>query len=185
MMSAITLKSELTVRLLAVDAGKAREELVDILGLARQALSEVRSVAGGYRELSLEAECRSAESVLAAADVEVGIDVGHAHLPPQTDSALAVVLREGVTNVLRHSHADHCEIVLRQAADAVRLDIVNDGVNGGGVVPDARRGPGEKSSGIDNLSERVSRLGGELGTRLDADGRFRLWASLPDDMLGD
>ena len=70
-LSAITLKSELTRRLLDTDPDRAAEELTEILGLARQALADVRSVASGYRELSLDNESRSARSVLAAADVEV------------------------------------------------------------------------------------------------------------------
>jgi signal transduction histidine kinase len=185
-LSAITLRTELAIRLLPAYPERTREELVDILELARQALAEVRSVAGGYRELSLETETRSAESVLAAAEVDLRMEIDHGRMPPHVHTALAVVLREGVTNVLRHSDARHCEITLRQDTEAVRLDIVNDGVrhaqdhsrgnDGGG-------GDTRGSSGIRNLSERLTRLGGELGTEIDAAGRFRLWAALPNERL--
>ncbi len=180
-LSAMTLKSELTQRLLDIDQDKAAEELVEILGLARQALADVRSVASSYRELSLDDEYRSAESVLTAADVRVRMDVQYTELPVLVRTVLAVVLREGVTNVLRHCKAEHCDIVIRQVDGEVSLDIVNDGVamrellpatGSNGVVVVA-------GSGIRNLSYRVAKLGGELHTGLDADGRFRLRVGVP------
>jgi signal transduction histidine kinase len=180
-LSAMTLKSELTLRLMDIDPDKAAEELVEILSLARQALADVRSVASSYRELSLDDEYRSAESVLTAADVRVRMDVQYTELPVLVRTVLAVVLREGVTNVLRHCKAEHCDIVIRQADGEVSLDIVNDGValaellpttgvNGSAVVA---------GSGIRNLSYRVAKVGGELHTGLDEDGRFRLRVGVP------
>ncbi len=180
-LSAMTLKGELTQRLLDIDPDKAAEELVEILGLARQALADVRSVASSYRELSLDDEYRSAESVLAAADVRVRMDVQYTELPVLVRTVLAVVLREGVTNVLRHCRAEHCDIVIRQADGEVSLDIVNDGVGMAELLP-ATGANGTvvvAGSGIRNLSYRVAKLGGELHTGLDADGRFRLRVGVP------
>src|SRR5205823_5301028 len=74
-LSAITLKSELARRLVTVDPDKARDELTEILAISRLALADVRLVASGYRELSLQEESRSAESLLAAADVDVRIEL--------------------------------------------------------------------------------------------------------------
>ncbi|WP_051116365.1 sensor histidine kinase [Amycolatopsis nigrescens] len=176
-LSAITLKTDLTGRLLLADPDRAATELAEILDLTRQALTDVRSVASGYRELSLDKESRSAEAVLTAADVQVRIEVQHGELSSQVGTVLAVVLREGVTNVLRHSRVERCEIAVRQAADKVLLEIVNDGVAVNGTEPviagDA------SSSGIRNLSDRVATLGGELTAGLDPDGRFRLRAVVP------
>ncbi|MEU5262366.1 histidine kinase [Amycolatopsis sp. NPDC021455] len=184
-LSAIALKSELTSRILAIDRDRAAAELTEILGLTRQALSDVRSVASGYRELSLENESRTVQSVLAAADVRVRMDTLLSEdLPPSVRTVLAVVLREGVTNVLRHSQVESCDIALRRVDGGVTLEIVNDGVDrpghvtpaaGNGAAP-RRRPPG---SGIGNLSHRVADLGGELTAGVDADGRFRLRAVIP------
>jgi signal transduction histidine kinase len=127
-LSAIALKSELTARVLPLDRERATEELVEILGLTRQALSDVRSVASGYRELSLDSESRSAKSVLAAADVRVRMEMLSDELPAPVRTVLAVVLREGVTNVLRHSNVESCEIAVRRTPAGICLDIVNDGV---------------------------------------------------------
>ncbi|HEY1573737.1 MAG TPA: histidine kinase [Pseudonocardiaceae bacterium] len=174
-LSAITLKTELTDRLLDRCPEQAADELGEILMLARQALSDVRSVASGYRELSFDKESQSAESVLTAADVSVRMDLKYDELPVRVRTVLAVVLREGVTNVLRHSRARHCDIVLRQQSDEVSLSIVNDGLTAGelaGPEPD-------DGSGIRNLSERVAKLGGELDCGQDARGKFRLLVRLP------
>jgi signal transduction histidine kinase len=180
-LSAMTLKNELTLRLMDIDPDKAAEELVEILGLARQALADVRSVASSYRELSLDDEYRSAESVLTAADVRVRMDVQYTELPVLVRTVLAVVLREGVTNVLRHCRAEHCDIVIRQVDGEVSLDIVNDGVGSAEPLPAATVNgtAAAAGSGIRNLSYRVTKLGGELHTGLDADGRFRLRVDVP------
>jgi signal transduction histidine kinase len=176
-LSAIALKSELTDRLLAVAPDRAAAELDDVLGLARQALSDVRSVAGGYREMSLDKESRSAESVLRAADVQVRVEMEHGDLPAQVKTILAVVLREGVTNVLRHSKVQQCEIAVRQSGDIVYLDLVNDGANQGDE--EKKSFGGAKSSGITNLSDRVNALGGQLTAGPEPDGHFRLRVALP------
>ena len=76
-LSAITLKIELTHRLLEKSPQEASDQLLEILEISRLALSDARTVASGYRELSLEEECRSAVSVLAAADISVQLDSDH------------------------------------------------------------------------------------------------------------
>ena len=171
-LSAITLKSELAGRLIGRCSDKAREQLTEILDISRLALTDVRLVACGYRELSLRQEFHTAESLLAAADLDVRLDVHLGELPGQVGSLLATVLREGVTNVLRHSKGEHCEITVRRRDDEVWLEIVNDGVAAGPM----RRVAG---SGIDNLSYRVAQLGGVVTAGLEPDGRFRLHASVP------
>jgi signal transduction histidine kinase len=182
-LSAMTLKAELTQRLMGIEATKAAEELAEILDLARQALADVRSVASSYRELSLDDEYRSAESVLTAADVRVSMDVRYRELPVLVRTVLAVVLREGVTNVLRHCRAEHCDIVIRQTDDEVYLDIVNDGVDRTAPafvgLDDGRTGVVVAGNGLRNLSYRVAKVGGELHTGLEPDGRFRLRVGVP------
>ncbi|MGW4065371.1 sensor histidine kinase [Amycolatopsis sp. NPDC004747] len=190
-LSAIALKSELTARVLPLDRDRAAEELREVLGLTRQALSDVRSVASGYRELSLDSESRTAKSVLAAADVRVRMEMLSDDLPAAVRTVLAVVLREGVTNVLRHSRVESCEIAMHRTDQGVALDIVNDGVER--TAPPQRGEPAPRDpeptvprprdtspgSGIGNLSHRVADLGGELTAGVEPDGRFRLRAVVP------
>jgi len=191
-LSAIALKSELTARILPLDRDRATEELLEILDLTRQALTDVRSVASGYRELSLDSESRSARSVLTAADVRVRMEMLQDDLPAPVRTVLAVVLREGVTNVLRHSSVETCEIAMCRTEHGVTLEIVNDGVDGAGrpsVRPGSPDGNGSGSgrppgggvpgSGIGNLTHRVADIGGELTAGLADDGRFRRRAVVP------
>jgi signal transduction histidine kinase len=105
------------------------------------------------------------------------MEVQYTELPVLVRTVLAVVLREGVTNVLRHCKAEHCDIVIRQADGEVSLDIVNDGVDTRELL--AASEADVAGSGIRNLSYRVAKLGGELHTGLDTDGRFRLRVGMP------
>ncbi|MET0233359.1 MAG: histidine kinase [Kibdelosporangium sp.] len=176
-LSAITLKSELTHRLVIKHPARARQELVEILQISRQALADVRAVASGYREMSLDEECLSARSVLSAADVRVQMEVTYRDLPVRVATVLATVLREGITNLLRHSKAEFCEISVRQVGGTVTIEMINDGVPDSPVDSREHNGPG--GNGIHNLSARVTELGGELTTEFQDNNRFRLHATLP------
>ena len=173
-LSTIVLNGELTQRLLERDPERAATELTEILQLARQALADVRSIASGYRVLSLDSESESARSVLCAADVAVRMRIAYGELPVPVRGVLAVALREGVTNILQHSDAHHCDIEILRGGCEVSLDIVNDGVR-----PSREQGERPAGSGLRDLTDRVRRLGGELTTATEPDGRFRLHASLP------
>lgn len=173
-LSAIALKSELTLRLVTRHPARAQDELSDVVDISRRALADVRSVASGYRELSLAAETESARSVLVAADIDVSMELDYGGLPSRVRTVLATVLREGVTNVLRHSKAERCEIAIRLVDNTVTIDIVNDGVPQDPPVRSQQGG-----SGIPNLSVRVAALGGTLTAGIDPDGRYRLHAAAP------
>lgn len=169
-LSAIKLKIELTHRLMETSPQEAADQLLEILEISRLALSDARTVASGYREMSLEEECRSAVSVLSAADVAVHLDCDHTDLPVHVNTVLATVLREGVTNLLRHSKAKHCEITIRQHADHASVELVNDA-----VVP--RQG-NRHDGGLHNLSARAKEIGGAVTAVHDGDV-FRLRAEVP------
>jgi two-component system sensor histidine kinase DesK len=170
-LSAITLKIELTHRLMEKAPREAADQLLEVLEISRLALSDTRTVARGYREMSLEEECRSALSVLAAADVAVQVDCDHTDLPVQVSTVLATVLREGVTNLLRHSKAKHCEITIRQSRDRASLEIVNDAAP---LPPEERHG----GRGLPNLSVRAKEIGGTV-TVEHIGNVFQLRADVP------
>jgi two-component system sensor histidine kinase DesK len=176
-LSAITLKTELTHRLLRKSPQKAADQLLEVLEISRLALSDARAVASGYREMSIEEECLSAVSVLSAADVVVRIHSDTTDLPVHASTVLATVLREGVTNLLRHSKAKHCDITIRQADDHASLEIAND------AVPpqqgDRKRGGG----GLRNLSVRAKEIGGRVMVEHE-DNVFRLRAEVPLRVTG-
>jgi two-component system, NarL family, sensor histidine kinase DesK len=171
-LSAITLKIELTHRLMKKAPQEAADQLLEVLEISRLALSDARTVASGYREMSLEEECRSAVSVLTAADVSVRLHCDTTDLPVHANTVLATVLREGVTNLLRHSKAKHCDITIRQAGDHASLEISNDAVS----PPDEEDDHG--GGGLHNLSVRANEIGGRIIVE-HGDDVFRLRAEVP------
>lgn len=174
-LSAITLKCELVDRLIPVQPERARAELAEILTMARQSLAEMRSVAAGRPELSFDDEFRAAVAVLRAAAIDVTVERGSLALPkdePELATTLATVLREAVTNVVRHSKATRCLLAVRTRDGVTELELVNDGVVD-------RPEPGRQGAGLRNLEFRVGRLGGELSAGLREDGTHRLVVRIP------
>ena len=157
-LSAIMLKIELTHRLMAKSPQEARELLLEALEITRLALSDARTVATGYRELSLEEECRSAVSTLKTADISVELDADHTDLPVRVSTVLATVLREGVTNVLRHGKAKYCQIVIRQTHDHASLEMSNDGLQ----LQQEQTGESDHTGGLNNLEVRAKEIGGSV-----------------------
>lgn len=172
-LSAITLKSELANKLVTRQPQRAQIELADILALSRKALADVRGVASGERKLSLDEECHSAETVLTSAEVKVRIERQDHELPNAMGSVLATVLREGVTNILRHSDAESCKIRIGQQDDSAWMEIVNDGVS----APSMRTST--SGNGISNLTRRVVALGGELDSGDGPNGDYQLRVKIP------
>lgn len=163
-LSAVAVKSELAAALAERGQPGAVEQMGEVRDLAQETLKEVRGVVAGYRAADLGAEIDGARSVLRSAGTEVeivGSDQG-TNVPHRVQEALAWVVREAVTNVVRHAAAAHCTIALRaDQPGAVRLSISNDGV---GRTPRGRGG-----SGLAGLRERLAPLGGDLETVLDGE----------------
>ncbi|GAA2362910.1 sensor histidine kinase [Nonomuraea africana] len=170
-LSVVVLKAELAFRLLERDEAAAARQLGDGLEAARQVLADLDSVASGRTEISLSAEAESARAVLEATGAEVSWSFTAERLPAEVDEALAAVLREGVTNVLRHSSARHCALEVVADDRQVRLSLTNDGV--AAAVPEH-----EPGSGIGNLTHRLNTLGGRLSVGR-ADGTHTLTATAP------
>ncbi|GAA3232943.1 sensor histidine kinase [Actinocorallia longicatena] len=156
-LAAILLKGELAVRL---PGERARAELAEAAGLAERAGAELH--ASGV--MGLGEELASARSVLAAAGVELDVDAAHA-FDGEASAVLGIVVREAVTNILRHSTATRCVITTSPGG----LSVANDGAG------PSDRPPG---SGLGNLTTRLAELDGTLAVRRDG-RRFTITASLP------
>ncbi len=129
-LSLIVVKSEAVRRLVHQDADAAARESGDIELVSRQALAEVREAVTNYRERSLEAELEGARVALSAAGIQATIHQPEERLPEMVDSVLGWTVREGVTNVVRHSNGRHCAIDLHQADGMAVLEICDDGTMG-------------------------------------------------------
>ncbi|WP_327090951.1 histidine kinase [Nonomuraea sp. NBC_01738] len=133
---------------LAGDPERAAAEMFEVRDLARRSLREVRATVTSYRTLDLGEVLASVRAVLEAADVHCVIDAELDGLPAETGTLLAAVVREGATNILKHSTAQRCTITIKNGV----LEMSNDG------IAQAVGEPG----GLRGLSQRLSAAGGTL-----------------------
>jgi two-component system sensor histidine kinase DesK len=171
-LTVIRAKSELASRLAPVDATRAGREMAEVEGVARQALIEVREAVTGYRRPTLAAEIANACAALGAVGIAADVAVDGLEVTSQLDEALGWVLREAVTNVIRHSGAGRCRVEAVCDARDVRLEVAD---NGRG--PPAAATPA--GNGLTGVRERLAAVGGRLELDRAPDGGFRLVARVP------
>lgn len=172
-MSVVVVKAEAVRRLAPRDMDAALEQAADIEAVARQALTEIREAVTGYREGSLTTELDRARSALDASGIELSVSRSGPPLPPRTEALLGWVVREGVTNVVRHSGAASCRIELRTRDGRALLEITDDGCG------DGAGSGGGGGTGLTGLTERLAMAGGALERGRPPRGGFRLAAELP------
>ncbi|MBL3665203.1 sensor histidine kinase [Streptomyces sp. M2CJ-2] len=173
-LAVIALKSELAVQLAQRERPEAVTQMVEVQRLAHEAQREVREVVRGYREADLGSELAGARGVLDAAGIDCTVTGSTTGLPAQVQSALGWVVREAVTNVLRHGDARRCVVgirVLKGQTVRTVLTVENDGV--------PENGGSGRGTGLVGLRERLAEIGGTLRAGPTGDGRFLLTAEVP------
>lgn len=174
-LTTIAVKSELAAELSRRGHDGAPAELAEIRDLTHETMREVRAVVAGYRTADLSAELAGARSVLTAAGARTtvtGVDAG-ALLTPPVQQAIGWVIREAVTNVVRHAAPTSCTIDLQVGAHAAELVVINDGTR-----PSSAGVTGGTGTGLIGLHERLAALGGGLDTVGDG-STFALRAWVP------
>lgn len=166
-LSLVAIKSELAARVAAKDPGRAVAEIRDVERISRDALAQVRAAVAGVRSRSFAGELEQASAALAAAGVELESDIEEVEPDPALEGVLALVLREAVTNVMRHAAARTCRVTLRRDRSEILLEVSDDG----------RGARGPEGSGLRGIRERISEIGGSV-ERAVADGT-RLVVRLP------
>jgi len=180
-LSAIALKADLITALIGRDDARAAAEIAEMGRICAAARADIRRVTGAGTWLSLAAEAAAAQQILASAGIAVSTNIPEQPLPGVADEVLAPVLREAVTNILRHSMAAACTIEVAACDGTVRLRVSNDGVcQPADRTAAAAAGGGH---GLPNLAARVHDAGGQL-TASAAGGRFDLTAQIPLDGTG-
>ena len=149
-LTAISIKAGLAARLVDIDPAAAKAQIAEIEQVSRQALADVRTTASGMHEVRLATEIASARSVLLAAGIESRMPSALPALGDRVSELLGYVVREAVTNVVRHSRAGICTVVVEPAAVEIRDD-------GRGLGAGGRPG-----SGLAGLQSRVEAAGGTL-----------------------
>ena len=177
-LSVIVVKAQAVRRIAASDPAAAAEHAGDIEEIGRRALTEVRQAIDGYRGPGLAAELERARTALAAAGVAVRVSrpPGGTALPEAVDALLGWVVREAVTNVVRHADARSCTIAWRVADGVATLEVTDDGHGGSGAPPGGGRGAG---AGLTGLRDRVASAGGSLAAGPSAGPGFRLAVEVP------
>ncbi|MGH8426900.1 MAG: sensor histidine kinase [Gammaproteobacteria bacterium] len=159
----ITVKAELAAKLADRDMIGAAREIREVERVSREALQQVREAVGGYRKGGFTGELANARAALTAADIGLTEKTDSYVLSDVQDSLLAMVLREAVTNIVRHSGAGHCRIELEGRDRDIRLLVEDDG----------RGGEVHEGNGLKGMRERLREVSGRLdiasgreGTRL-------------------
>jgi two-component system sensor histidine kinase DesK len=135
-LSVIALKAELAGRLLADGPPAAAREVAELEGVARTALGEVRDAVSGYRQPTLDRELAGARMALSAAGITAEVDESRVPLDPAVEAVLAWTVREGATNVIRHSGARHCTFKISASLTDAGVEVIDDGrgANGNGAL---------------------------------------------------
>ena len=174
-LSALAVKAELAGRLVDRAPERAERELGEVHDLAREALDQVRAAVGGYRGLDLAEEVASVRGVLEASGTRTEVTgLDGLEIPEEAAGTAAWVVREGGTNVLRHSEAAYCRIdfslVRGREGRALVVEMSNDGAVGG---------EDDRGNGLNGLSERLAAAGGAMTAAHTREGGFLLRAVLP------
>ncbi|MFJ9770734.1 sensor histidine kinase [Kitasatospora sp. NPDC101157] len=151
-LTAITVKSRLAQRLAAKDLDQAVAEMTAVESLSRQALADVRAAVTGYREVTIAGELARGRELLRAAGVVADLPKAADAVGPEQRELFGWVVREGITNVVRHARAGRCSVLLT----ATSVEIRDDGPGGAGL---GLIGAGK---GLTGLRERVAAAGGTV-----------------------
>jgi two-component system, NarL family, sensor histidine kinase DesK len=166
-LTSITVKAGLARRLLERgDAERAAAEVGDVEQLGRQALADVRATVSANRVASLPRELAGAKEALRAAGITAEMPTAVDDVPPDRQQAFAYVVREGVTNVIRHSGASRVTVVLGPTS----VEVVDDGVGSPATTP--------SGNGLRGLTERMAAIGGWVDAGPVATGGYRLRAEV-------
>ncbi|HEY4851540.1 MAG TPA: histidine kinase [Streptosporangiaceae bacterium] len=168
-LSAVSLKGDLALRLLAGDPVAAHAEIESLTGVARDALRSIQAVTRNTHVIDLRSELDGAARLLAAAGVTPQIEVAAGNLTVTGEEVFAWAVREGVTNVLRHSNANQCSISIHRHDAQAILQISNDG-----APPAAGAG-----TGLTGLAERARAASGRMSAGPVPGGHFLLTVEIP------
>ena len=163
-LTTITVKAGLARRLGEADPARALGQIAEVEELSRRALAEVRAAVSGYRDVTLAGELARGRELLEASGVAADLPAAADMADPAHQELLGWAVREGLTNVIRHSRAGTCAVRLSPSA----VEITDDGV--GTAAP-----PG---NGLRGLRERVTAAGGTVDAGPLQPSGWRLRVSL-------
>ena len=168
-LSAVSVKGNLALALLERQPELAQQEIDEISIITREAVDDLDDVAHADVRVTLAGELRRAVALLHSAGVSTEVNEQATELPPDVDSVFAWAVREGTTNLLRHSTSTLCLIQIQRVDERCILQIVNDGAG----RPSGRLG------GLAGLAERARARGGTAEAGRIGHESFRLRVAIP------
>jgi two-component system sensor histidine kinase DesK len=189
-LSVIVVKAQVTRKLVSRDPAQAERQALDIEEIGRGALSEVRQAVAGYRGRGLARELEASRAALADAGITAEVRQDGPPVPAGADALLGWVVREGVTNVIRHSGGRHCQIAVHSQDGCASVTVTDDGGAATAPSPGSPGPSGEAAlpgtvpvtaggHGLAGLRERLAADGGTLEAGPRDGGGFRLRAAVP------
>ncbi|GAA6153687.1 sensor histidine kinase [Pseudoteredinibacter isoporae] len=163
-LSSIALKAELAEKLIhAGQQDNAMKEISDVAQLSRSALSEVRESVSGLKKTGISAElnvmCERLRSAGFTAECENNLPVEHS-LSPEIETTLILLLKEGSTNILRHSEGNRAHLTLDYQHSKIILNIWDNG-NASHIL---------EGNGISGMKDRCAQVGAEYQIQHGAEG---------------
>lgn len=168
----ITLKAELAGKLIDKNSTKAKDEIKQLENISRDALKQVREVVTGYRSTDLVSEFAHAKYVLESNDIFFQYELVDAPLNEILNKELAIILKELVTNVLKHANASKVVASLRQKDNTLVLQVVDDGIGLG------KRG--SDGFGFQGIGERIEKFDGSITIEEDKGAKIEVIIPLKD-----
>jgi two-component system sensor histidine kinase DesK len=167
-LTTITVKAGLARRLGPTNPAGAVDQITEVEELCRRVLTEVRAAVSGYREVTLASELARGRELLRISGIDADFPTATEVTDPAHQELFGWAVREGLTNVIRHSRARSCAV--RVSASSV--EIIDDGQ--GSAAP-----PG---NGLSGLRERAAAAGGgvDAGPAQPAGWRLRVWVPAVD-----
>lgn len=167
---AVSLRQEAALNLLDRDVGLARRQLVASGETVREGQAQLRTLTHGPMTAGVEDELRSARALCERIGVRLVVEAEP--VKGDADAECALVVREGITNMLKHADASTCWVGVRVEDGRAVVSVINDGVVEG-------RPMGRDGSGVERMRRKVALLGGSFEAGPLEDGRFRLHAVIP------
>lgn len=169
-LTTITVKAGLARQLGDADPARSRQEIAEVEDLARRSLADVRAAVANYRDVTLAGELATGRELLRAAGINADLPRAVDAVDPSNQELFGWVVREGLTNVVRHAHASACSVRLSPFS----VEIVDDGVGSGNGAP---------GSGLAGLRERVVAAGGAVDAGPVQPKGWRLRVSLTPEAV--
>jgi two-component system sensor histidine kinase DesK len=179
-LTTITVKAGLAHRIGQTQPERALEEIAAVEDIARRSLQDVRAAVAGYREVTLAGELAGGRELLRAAGIVAELPSAVDAVDPIHQELLGWVVREGLTNVVRHARAKKCTVRLSRRS----IEIIDDGT--GSLTVPAGTSPApirasERGNGLAGLRERVAASGATLEAGACSPSGWRLRVCLPED----